>query len=129
MRFAFLLALTMLAACDSPKPQSPADTWERSLQCSAQADHLAQQYGWDKIIAGWKSHYNAQRQRCFVLKIDGGSGEELYDAAGKISLGSAKGTGSFLRECESNFDHPFTEDPKTVDCGEFRALLQDLLEK
>jgi hypothetical protein len=107
-------------------------------QCAEQADRLAARLKWRSSSGegvGWGSHYNPERQRCFVVETTFNPGkmtvyEELYDGFEGVALGNR------LVESLQSKDiaclataHPWTEPLSGIDCAEYRKFLLDRLEK
>ena len=95
-----VLGCMALSACDvfkaMPSTEPPAELnsdWQRSRECSAQADILAKRYGWEPGgLATLASHVNKEENRCFVLMVTsvdpktGRLSEQVYDGLEGIEI-------------------------------------------
>jgi hypothetical protein len=70
-----ILAAAVLSSGTScqkaPAPSAKLDTWERSKECTAQAEKLVAEYDRDGLARGfpktvWTNHYSPKYNRCFV---------------------------------------------------------------
>jgi hypothetical protein len=110
--------------------------WERMRQCADQADRLATRLKWrsDKS-SGWGSHYNPERQRCFVVETTFDPAkmtvfEEIYDGFEGVNLGDRLIESLGTKDLICNITaHPWTEPLGRIDCGDYRRFLLDRLEK
>jgi hypothetical protein len=156
----FAVSLITSAAQDADKPAKTirstatpsqpsahkdlSDRWERSRQCAEQADSLASRLKWHSEKStgdvGWASHYNPERQRCFVVmtslmtsdktsdKKELTVFEEIYDGFDGIPLGNRLIDSIGNRDLLCNVaSRPWTEPMKQVDCTEYKRFLQDRL--
>jgi len=117
-----------------------ATNWGRMRQCAEQADRLAVRLKWSaQKDAGWGSHYNSERQRCFVVETTFNPDkdlekitvfEELYDGFEGVVLGDRliKSVDSKDLLCHVTA-HPLTEPLGRIDCAEYRKFLLDRMEK
>jgi hypothetical protein len=137
MRVPFAVCLSFFLAsisCEVPKKtesgNAPAENWERMRQCADQTDKLATRFKWrsDESM-GWGSHYNSERQRCFVVATTFQPGsatvfEELYDGFEGANLGSRMVQSAGNKDLICNVTaHPWTETPSRVDCSDYRKIL------
>jgi hypothetical protein len=61
-------ALAVGAVAMTTGPSASGDNYSRMKDCTARVDQLAERHGWatDRSLLARESHYNAQRQRCYV---------------------------------------------------------------
>ena len=107
-------------------------------QCAEQADRLAARLKWQSSSGkdvGWGSHYNSERQRCFVVETIFDPKkmtvfEELYDGFEGVALGDRLVESLEAKDLACLVTaHPWTEPLGGIDCAEYRKFLLDRLEK
>lgn len=109
------------------------DTWDRTRQCSQEADRLATRFGWRTPESHWLNHYNVELTRCFVvtqsvnpvariLELD-----DLYDAVEGTSL-AERSVSTSGAVCSAR-SKPWSGRLEPMDCTKYDQLISDRMEK